>query len=676
MKIFGKKFEKRAVPERGTERKESRDGVSRDILRIRSRIEGLSVESDQERFVGRDVYAALGDVRVCLGDGDVAAARTILKRLVEEYGERPFGLGRMLGRVKGEDAVTGSSEVSDDQREWYAGAYRASGESIGETGRIVSVGKLLKKITNRHIVPILMVGMLFGSDARAESGESAGAPERMTFEETLSVFRGMRLEDCFSAPGWHDLDVGMQVMVLEESMRSGEFDTWRAASGLLLFFNENPFHSLVRNFADRVAREHPSIILLMSGRSLDLTFRDRNMAVRLLRAAVQNASEDVIAEYVSSDDIDYYSEFAHELSGAFRERMPGLFLVHDVHDILGSNQERSFRGLVRDPAWSLFRGMSRDWVPAEDTRGFDDAKLTEHGLMIARNLYFRGVSEVTREAVAEESGRIAEAREKVRDIPLFAGRNVVMIAGNEENFSSSSSDKYRFGTDRTVEAVRQQQGTGGFFERFRAIRRVRRFELVRVVKVNALSRIAETAGPLTILLEGHGTESGFYLSGTITTSWGMSDEWNRITPEDFARALNRRHQLILREIEKGDMSAEDQQPVIISYLSCYNSNQARSLYEHLDPGVPRPIVIGGSEFGQVMYNDSESEYNSYFLEGHILQLNREGSATVGGAVEESLHEDPLYIRSNPSIYIPDPDDPGRPMQIAEERMAVSDSSSV
>ena len=191
------------------------------------------------------------------------------------------------------------------------------------------------------------------------------------------------------------------------------------------------------------------------------------------------------------------------------------------------------------------------------------------------------------------------------------------------------------------------------------------------IKGEALSRIAETTGPLTILLEGHGTRKGFYFSGDIdSTSLSGSFGQNRhITPEEFAGALNARYDRIQKGIKDGRLPEETaHEPVIMSYLSCYNSNQMRSMYEHLNPGVPKPIVIGGSEYGQLMFNNYDSEYHSKFLEGNILQLNGGGPATVGGAVEETLSDDPTYKESNPSIYIGDPDNPGIPMQIAQEHL--------
>ena len=158
---------------------------------------------------------------------------------------------------------------------------------------------------------------------------------------------------------------------------------------------------------------------------------------------------------------------------------------------------------------------------------------------------------------------------------------------------------------------------------------------------------------LTISIEGHGSPDGnmHLIGGYHTAMEGDAETWSYITPHDLADALNKRWQFLQGQIAVGKITKEEaREPIIIAYMSCFGSNQIRLLYENLDPGMPEVYCIAGSEYGQVMYG-FDSPFSSTHTEGSVLQIDRGGPATMGGAIKETMKKESLYRKSNPVIIL-------------------------
>ena len=317
---------------------------------------------------------------------------------------------------------------------------------------------------------------------------------------------------------------------------------------------------------------------------------------------------------------------------------------------------------LQEPMLPLTKSINPDWIPTEDADTTDAFYLAEHQLMIARNLYFQGIQnegEITEDMVRQASKEIIQRRREVRDTPLFKDREVVVFAGNEMR-----NNEQAFGRVDTLEEVRRQMASSvelfspdrtHTVDQFMSIAEVEQIkQKVETIKTEGLENIASTIGKLTIMLEGHGSPDGkmHLVGGYHAAMQGSTETWNCITPSDLADALNKRWHMLQEQITSGGISEQEaREPAIITYMSCFGSNQMRMLYERLDPEVPKPYCIAGSEHGMPM-TGYDSPFSSTHTEGSILQIDRGGPATMGGAVEETMRKESLYKKSNPVIYIP------------------------
>lgn len=337
--------------------------------------------------------------------------------------------------------------------------------------------------------------------------------------------------------------------------------------------------------------------------------------------------------------------------GKLKKKFPGAHLVSDIVEskfVRGSVSPADVRGItLMDPAFSSFTKIDPGWIPKEHLPNNESAVTAEHMLMIARNLFFQYGLEVpvTQEVVEEESKKIMMMREKLKDVEIFSERNVVVIAGNEsgeDDYRDPSG--YRFAPDKTVEEIKRQQGAGYSLKRFRLNKSESKAGSAKGLKEKILSAITETEGALTIVIDAHGTEQGFYLSGNFYDADDNRDpEWNRISFYEFADALSDRHSKF----------PNSNDPVIIVYSSCFGNNQFRSMCDSLDKNIPKPIGILAAEYGQYAYSNMKSDYQSEIID--LLMLNAEDGSTMKNAIKNSLkHNIPLGVRSTtPSILAPD-----------------------
>lgn len=638
--------------ERGMLNQEKREEritiLLQDIRMTQRRVEEVMAESEKKQFTDRDIHGTLEDVRMSMEIRDTGSAYCAIKQLVEEYGEETYELGRILGQMK-EEKPKPAPEIKISQREYYTDTYRnVITEPEKETG-FTFIKNLFRANNPKKtlVAPILMIGIILSSgNSSAQEKGNTGISRTATVEEVRDMLGEMNIENYLRTPQWQILDPETQIQVLRESVRNGKFDSTITPIHLGLFLRNHPIPEDpgIKTLFEEIAKKAPAFIFTLKGPIMRTHFRDETITEILLKA-MERATEKEM-EQIMENDFNRYIRNNQTLFEIFEKRAPGLFLVYKI---LERNRNLSLQGIIEDPAWSLFKNIPNNWIPTENIENPDRAKIAEHGLMIARNLHFQGIEpeEITREMIVEESERILEMREKMKEIPIFKDRNVIMIADNEKNPENAGNDEtHRFGLDTTAEEVKHQQNSGEYsLERFRINTTT---ENPESVKNEILSRIAGTAGPLTILLEGHGIRYGFHITNR-----------DRITPRDFADALNERHRL--RQKEKGQTPEE---PVIIIYNSCFGSNQGRYLYEHLNPDVQKPVIITKSEHGQSSYTNFDSIYHSHFLRGNIFRKHENGIATVGGSVEEALSESPEYQDSNPSVYVPGKNN--KPMQIAME----------
>ena len=351
--------------------------------------------------------------------------------------------------------------------------------------------------------------------------------------------------------------------------------------------------------------------------------------------------------------------------------VPELAKVADT--LLERDKEPSSPRFREDPAVQHIGEIDPSWVPDKHVNKADKPALAQYRTLIARNLYFQGIETITKEAVQKESERIILMRERYQNVPLFKGRNIIVAAHLEltpEDFRNPA-DPWRFGKDALISELKRQQSAGGQEDHSFSVQRERpkieSMEEVSRVKRETLNLIKMLPGPLTFIFDGHGGPDGLYFSAGLPDAGGgvpQTQEWRRISPQELADAL------VARYVASLELHNENPGNGVILVLDdCYSSTYLRKLYSILtEHNVPKPIVIGASEYGQLGYSDFHSPYGSSFMGNTILQKDTGGDATIGGVVDH----DETQKDSNPSLYIPD--EANRPMQLSKEQEAKEDEA--
>ena len=436
-------------------------------------IENLPAESEEGRFVLRDIHTALLDAQVSFENGDSAHGTALLKELNRDRGG---ALGFDFPPDTHEIPPSETEAVRQDQQKWLKKIRETVPDMKGGEGIIRRTRKLLGTV-GAGAAPFYWRRPCPLRKKRGGTGLRGGKPSALKVPgEILNRFENVSLGGCFDVPVWNALDTATQIQVLRESMESIPFDKNENNTGIKLhsFFEENAHNTSVRNFAEEIAEKHPEVILTGNVSWLAHVFGGKETAIRLIRTAIMNTPEEIVAEKFSNPySILYELEYYAEIDDILPESVRTLIRKYQpLRHIVRRNLEPMLGGMTWDPALRTFIAIPSDWVPEEQVSNPDEAGITEHRLMIARNMWFRNMTDnPSPEAVAEEGERILRAREAVRDMPLFTGRNVIMIAGNEEKTDKYiDSDEYRYGTEKTVEEVKQQQGEGYSFERFRPVK--------------------------------------------------------------------------------------------------------------------------------------------------------------------------------------------------------------
>ncbi len=282
---------------------------------------------------------------------------------------------------------------------------------------------------------------------------------------------------------------------------------------------------------------------------------------------------------------------------------------------------------LKDPALKKIGEINPAWVwegyrqenPEEskdEKKFFDNLRVT-----VARNLHFQEIP-VTEATVKREMARIMEAREKFGTIPLFEGRNVLFLTHEEDRFNSPAH----------YDLTKQIEADGGKICGDSA-------ELWKKgvtgnrIREKFLDLLENTTSPLTFIFVGHGSKYGMHLSGGDFISYA-----------EFYRAyLNRRK----KQMETG-AGAEDLDIFITK--GCHGADFVRNFMAYAKHGnkfrgIPIPIFISESEYGQYAYSEG-GKYGDIFFE-NMFPENGEKAR-----LKNIIDKDPENPHSNPSIYIP------------------------
>lgn len=244
------------------------------------------------------------------------------------------------------------------------------------------------------------------------------------------------------------------------------------------------------------------------------------------------------------------------------------------------SEKRRVRRLLEDPAIAQNFHQIRDpWFQGSLTEWTGDRLFTSvpafihFKVMISRNLYFRGL-EVDAANVRREYERIRTVREGLRDLRLFADRQVVYAASND----LIREGEYLFGRQPVQRRLAKTAA-----------------ELVFLREGDAsgarLERALSPSSPVTLLFEGHGRPLALKFDG-------------KQTPESLA---DRVAATIAARMSAAGASAA---PFILILDSCQSHNFGRRLLEILrqnNPAMPMPIVITPEEYGQDFVKNAYSD---------------------------------------------------------------------
>jgi hypothetical protein len=194
------------------------------------------------------------------------------------------------------------------------------------------------------------------------------------------------------------------------------------------------------------------------------------------------------------------------------------------------------------------------------------------------------------------------------------------------------------------------------------------------VREQFISSMINTPPPLTLICSAHGSPDGVYLSDGILDEHGRpveSDSTVKISDQDFAKIFQLRAEKFKEELKKS--------PDIVILHACYNANLIRAIDVKLDTPI-KPMFGGPSEYNQVSFSHSGSEYGNLFFP-EVLGIKKgkvdDSGSTIGDAIKNQFYEDkedsPLQedlYNTNPGFYVPDEN--GKLRQISK---LDSDSSS-
>lgn len=286
------------------------------------------------------------------------------------------------------------------------------------------------------------------------------------------------------------------------------------------------------------------------------------------------------------------------------------------------------RKLTADPALDWVQYIERSWLP----RSLSDREFGEFVAMICRNLYLKDKSVMpTKKKVREEYHAILALRDKYRKVPLFQGRNVIVVSHLERNYDGTPA----FANEAFCDIIRKQQGEKNEFYHYKANDKSE--TTIEETKQEILTKIESMPSPMTFLFHGHGGGYELGLTGG-QVGFDLYEDFYGIAVDDLARALQERS----KRLGKDGVSQD-----ILVFLGCYSHTFIRNLHEKLDAlKSEKPIMLGESEYGQLtlLKGGAHSSYGEALFD----ELFKKDSPTTLGDVWGLSY----FSDFNPSLYIP------------------------
>ncbi|PID84087.1 hypothetical protein CSB09_02950 [Candidatus Gracilibacteria bacterium] len=305
----------------------------------------------------------------------------------------------------------------------------------------------------------------------------------------------------------------------------------------------------------------------------------------------------------------------------------------------------SLTGIFEDPALINISKIPSIWVENYFYQKYHSiphkkALLDIRG-NLARNLFFQR-SEVTQESVFHALDTLMKNREQYRNVSLFSGRNVVIGANNEKGVISKKA--HTFGKKSFLERIKKDNPQSLY-----QFRGEQSQESVLAAKEKVLLSIENTPPPFTFVFDGHGKHDALYLSdGEIKNGEAQEKENSvKITVDELFEAYTKRQKAF-----KNQTNTPESRDIFIND-SCFNADFIRGFYIRCDvKGIPKPIFIGPSEYGQLAFSSKNKAYGTQFFH-QIFGKEGKKKATIGNVLDINLSN---FKFGNPSIYIPSEDD--------------------
>ncbi len=357
------------------------------------------------------------------------------------------------------------------------------------------------------------------------------------------------------------------------------------------------------------------------------------------------------------------------------ETVPFAVLKRSLIPDVGDQPE----GLLSDPAFVLVPGIPPDWIPdisVPDRIPPTSISPEEARLMIARALYFEGVTDpnqITKEMISRTAKEIQETRKALHSMPLFKGREVLLLASKE----TWEDGKKRFGTDSFVSALKAEHPKRLEVQ----VPPDSKFGAVATIQ-NALEWVRSSAYPITFYYDGHGDESTGVLNlGTVRIFDDSQDIDNPIgiDPSTLAHAFVEHSKHRVRKRTNTTV------PDIIILGSCYSSNFIQNFYkewyalsEGKKLGKP-PVMIALAEYGQVGYSKDfipeGNEFNAMMVSGGKDPSGKSRPTTLGDVFQLEGN----ISSSNPVVIAPRIDlkgFSGKPLQLVDDDVSYSPKPSI
>jgi len=301
--------------------------------------------------------------------------------------------------------------------------------------------------------------------------------------------------------------------------------------------------------------------------------------------------------------------------------------------------EHIYEQLSSDEALEDIYKMRHEWFEDMPFREF-----SKFAVMICRNLYFQE-KPINQINSLEEYENIIQERERLGDISLLKGRNIILATHGEEiePGMSDTGKKDRFGSPAMRESIKHHKGAEGQFEHIEP--KTDSYNEVKDAKDDIISNLKIMPSPLTFIFSGHGGPDAIYLTdgeftGDIPTVDQIRETENtvKITYTELAEALKTRQNNIGRTALSED---------VMIFTECYNHTFMRKLNGKLDElNCSTPIMVGSAEYNMTTSSDFESEYDSSFFE-KVLALGEEEEVTF-----KNLWENEELNDFDTTLFIP------------------------